>query len=177
MMTIHSAKGLEFPVVFLPGMEDGIFPGMQNITSMNPDDLEEERRLAYVAITRAKSEVYITHTKVRTLYNKTTYNPLSRFVEEIPKELIIEDKPKYQMPISGVKSYFSPRNVETVGTVSKKPSGNLMLNEGDRVHHGTFGDGEILSVTKMGSDVLYEVIFDNAGTKKLMGSFARLKKI
>ena len=177
MMTIHSAKGLEFPVVFLPGMEDGIFPGMQNITSMNPDDLEEERRLAYVAITRAKSEVYITHARVRSLYNKTSYNPLSRFVEEIPRELIAEDKPKYQTSMSGVKSFFSGRTTETASTVQKKPSGDLSLAEGDRVKHGTFGEGEILSVTKMGSDVLYEVIFDNAGTKKLMGSFARLKKI
>lgn len=177
MMTIHSAKGLEFPVVFLPGMEDGIFPGMQNITSMNPDDMEEERRLAYVAITRAKREVYITHTRVRTLYNKTTYNPLSRFVEEIPKELILEDKPKNHAFMSGVKSFFSSRSNETEAAVPKKPTGNLNLSEGDRVKHGTFGEGEILSVTKMGSDVLYEVIFDNAGTKKLMGSFARLKKI
>ena len=83
MMTIHSAKGLEFPIVFLPGMEDGLFPGMQTITG-GTDEMEEERRLAYVALTRAKKKIYIYHTKSRLLYGRTTYNPLSRFVSEIP---------------------------------------------------------------------------------------------
>ncbi len=91
LMTIHSAKGLEFPVVFLPGMEDGIFPGMQTVLA-GPDEMEEERRLAYVAITRAKRELHILHAKNRLLYGSTTYNPISRFVSEIPDELMIEQE-------------------------------------------------------------------------------------
>jgi len=190
MMTIHSAKGLEFPVVFLPGMEDGIFPGMQNILG-SPDELEEERRLAYVAITRAKDMLYLIHTKNRMLYGRTSYNPLSRFVHEIPEELIEKEyayAPSMQRPQA--KVYFhaeddepsakTPRHTErvTVGkTVFQKQTVNTALSEGDRVSHPTFGEGEILSARPMGSDVLYEVTFDRVGTKKLMGSFARLRKL
>lgn len=86
MMTVHSAKGLEFPTVFLPGMEDGIFPGMQ--ASMDPSELEEERRLLYVAITRARERLYITHARQRLLFGRTQYNPLSKFVREIPESLM-----------------------------------------------------------------------------------------
>ena len=92
MMTIPSAKGLEFPVVFLPGMEDGLFPGMQSITG-GEGELEEERRLAYVAITRAKDQLYISHVKDRLLYGRTSQNPVSRFVKEIPEKLIENDLP------------------------------------------------------------------------------------
>ena len=87
MMTIHSAKGLEFPIVFLPGMEDGLFPGMQTITAGNAE-MEEERRLAYIAITRAKKALHVVHTRNRLLYGQTMYNPVSRFVSEIPASLI-----------------------------------------------------------------------------------------
>ena len=90
LMTVHSAKGLEFPVVFLPGMEDGIFPGMQTIMG-KPEDMEEERRLAYVALTRAKEQIILIHAKTRIWYGQTVYNPVSRFVEEIPAELIVEE--------------------------------------------------------------------------------------
>ncbi|MBO7310679.1 MAG: UvrD-helicase domain-containing protein, partial [Clostridia bacterium] len=115
LMTVHSAKGLEFPVVFLPAMEEGVFPGTQNINSTDIEDIEEERRLAYVAVTRAKDKIYITHTKNRMLYNQTSYNPVSRFVEEIPKEFINNETQEYDMfayaPSNpAVKVYYSERN-------------------------------------------------------------------
>ena len=193
MMTIHSAKGLEFPVVFLPGVEDGIFPGIQTVMA-GPEELEEERRLAYVAITRAKDRLYLLHAKTRMLYGKTTANPVSRFVEEIPQGLIKEERaytPTYEArpkvyyhadddaptPKSGYNPFadggFTLNKTKLVPPTGKTPT----LREGDRVLHLTFGEGEILSARPMGSDVLYEVVFDKAGTKKLMGNYARLKKI
>lgn len=189
MMTIHSAKGLEFPVVFLPGMEDGIFPGMQNILASDAE-MEEERRLAYVAITRAKDLLYIVHTSRRMLYGRTSYNPVSRFVGEIPDNLIDrQDKPKYtERPIQNsyytqnarTSPIFSDEKL-TVGKPIFKPqpsaASKTTFKEGDIVSHMTFGRGEILSVKPMGADTLYEVAFDKVGTKKLMGTYARLKKI
>jgi DNA helicase-2/ATP-dependent DNA helicase PcrA len=201
LMTIHSAKGLEFPVVFLPGMEDGIFPGMQNIMS-GADDIEEERRLAYVAITRAKEQLFIFHTRSRIWYGQTVANPLSRFVGEIPEELITrEDLTQEAMSIStggGASAqnsqnrpfYERPRKPRapvhtdrlTVGqpvpsaTAAARQSMNA-LAPGDRVTHASFGDGEILSIKPMGADKLIEVMFDTVGTKKLMGTYAKLKKI
>ncbi len=193
MMTIHSAKGLEFPVVFLPGMEDGLFPGMQNIIG-SIEDMEEERRLAYVAITRAKERLYILRTRTRMLYGRTSANPPSRFLEEIPTHLINEDAP--EMPMYASRSYYHAEDSYSIGsygqkkntesytynsyTASKKPAtpqGAKALCEGDRVLHLTFGEGEILSVKPMGGDTLYEVAFDRVGTKKLMGNYARLKKL
>ena len=185
LMTIHSAKGLEFPVVFLPGLEDGIFPGMQSI--LDPGELEEERRLAYVAITRAKERLFITHTKCRLLYGRTQYNPRSRFVEEIPSALI-EDETESSANTAYVQSRGGQqvrqntvrREEITVGkplarTAPKSPA--TLFSEGDRVSHMTFGEGEILSVKPMGADTLYEIVFDKVGTKKLMATYAKLKKI
>ena len=186
LMTIHSAKGLEFPVVFLPAMEEGVFPGTQTINSGLAEDMEEERRLAYVAITRAKDKIYLSHTRNRLLYNQTSYNPLSRFVTEIPDELISDETPDYDtyayMPRPKVKTYYSAMDTApAVHAVTPKPQPRPMaqtvLSVGDRVSHRVFGEGEIFSVKPMGADILYEVVFDNAGTKKLMGSFAKLKKI
>jgi DNA helicase-2/ATP-dependent DNA helicase PcrA len=202
LMTIHSAKGLEFPVVFLPGMEDGIFPGMQNIMG-GADDMEEERRLAYVAITRAREQVIILHTRSRIWYGQTVANPLSRFVGEIPEEclmredLTMEGLAKAAVVTPGAKPtvqqtgyYERPRRPKapvhtdrlTVGqpvptaTAEARQSMNA-LNLGDRVTHATFGEGEILSIKPMGADKLIEVMFDTAGTKKLMGTYAKLKKL
>ena len=182
MMTIHSAKGLEFPVVFLPGMEDGVFPGMQNINSGLPEDMEEERRLAYVALTRAKNKIFMTHAKIRRMNERTMYHELSRFVREIPSHLVVEDT-----PVRYYDSYAQPKprvyisDGMTFGNDSrpapKKTAASLNLNEGDRVKHAVFGEGEIMSARPMGADVLYEVIFDRVGTKKLMGTYARLTKI
>ncbi len=206
MMTIHSAKGLEFPIVFLPGMEDGIFPGMQTITSGSDDEMEEERRLAYVAITRAKKKLYIIHTNNRMLYGRTSHNPISRFVTEIPTSLIYRDGPPrrndvfssygsygYGSGASQMRSSYStpistPRTSGGSGvgdklTIGKsfgtpvKNASSTRLSEGDRVSHMTFGEGEILSVKPMGADVLYEISFDKVGTKKLMATYAKLKKL
>ncbi|MBQ9113095.1 MAG: UvrD-helicase domain-containing protein [Clostridia bacterium] len=187
LMTMHSAKGLEFPVVFLPAMEDGVFPGHQNLNSISSEDMEEERRLAYVALTRAKDKIYITHTRNRMLYNQTSYNPLSQFVREIPDELISDETPDYDAyaytPKPKFKTYFSAapeyseRNASATSASTPKRPATVTLNIGDRVSHRVFGEGEIFSVKPMGADVLYEVVFDTAGTKKLMGSFAKLRKI
>ena len=206
LMTIHSAKGLEFPVVFLPGMEDGIFPGMQNIVGSS-DDMEEERRLAYVAITRAKEKVVILHAKSRLWYGQTVYNPVSRFVTEIPADLIErEDLTAAASGASGYgahgygsssSSYGQPRTYysERTAKPAQKPADRITVGQptrrvdtavraemnalaaGDRVSHITFGEGEILSIKPMGSDKLIEVMFDKVGTKKLMGTYAKLKKI
>ncbi len=187
LMTIHSAKGLEFPVVFLPGLEDGIFPGMQSILDMN--ELEEERRLAYVAITRAKDVLFITHTKCRLLYGRTQYNPISRFIDEIPDKLIENETEERGAGFSGVHGQsFAAKSKPQIFkndeiTVNKQlfvrpQKANIQIfTEGDRVIHMTFGEGEILSAKPMGADTLYEIAFDKVGTKKLMATYAKLKKI
>ena len=185
LMTAHSAKGLEFPYVFLPGMEEGMFPSMQSITATSAE-VEEERRLAYVAITRAKKELFIVHANQRMLYGRTQFNPESRFLKEIPENLIAREKSPYDKPKTPVFSY-SNRDEKphydtlTINAIPKKPSASTESKEtlcaGDRVFHATFGEGEIISVKRMGADWLYEVIFDKVGTKKLMATYAKLKKI
>ena len=182
MMTIHSAKGLEFPNVFLVGMEDGIFPGMQAILGSEAE-IEEERRLAYVAITRAKQKLYITHAASRLLYGKTQYNPPSRFLGEIPAELLDQETPMRRSAAYAERDEYpreqsAPRLQRlTVGQSLTRQTGGERFGVGDRVRHMTFGEGEILSVKPMGADLLYEIVFDKVGTKKLMASFAKLKKI
>ena len=189
MMTIHSAKGLEFPTVFLPGMEDGIFPGMQNILA-SAEEMEEERRLAYVAITRAKNELFFLHTQRRMLYGRTSYNPISRFVGEISESLIDKEpkrKSEWQTAMENARfqqhsaaDNFKREKVTVASSVFTKPAPTTQketFREGDIVTHMTFGRGEILSVRPMGADTLYEVAFDKVGTKKLMATYARLKKM
>lgn len=184
LMTAHSAKGLEFPYVFIPGMEEGIFPSMQSITASNAE-LEEERRLAYVAITRAKKELFIVHTNQRMLYGKTQFNPVSRFLSEIPEELIERESSPYdRQPRQVMGAHQRPKpayDTLTIGAIPHAPKaatgGKEVFEVGDRVRHATFGDGDVISVKRMGADLLYEIIFDRVGTKKLMASYARLKKI
>ena len=181
MMTIHSAKGLEFPVVFLPGMEDGIFPGMQSIADAS--EMEEERRLAYVAITRAKEELYIFRARERITYGKTQYNPASQFLKEIPESLCVTvgDRRPGTAPAQrpAQKPAFRADSYATkYGGIPKKTAAPAaVLSAGDRVRHPMFGEGLILSASKMGADTLYEVAFDTVGTKKLMATFAKLTKI
>ena len=192
LMTVHAAKGLEFPVVFLAGMEDGIFPSIQNIGEA--EEMSEERRLAYVAITRAKEMLYITHARERMMYGRTTYNQLSRFVkDELPRSLMFEDAPRrkpqgfaaYQQtrPVENKQSYFNElrRPVEIAPKKREKTGaaeyGITKFAPGTRVSHDMFGQGEILSSRDMGGDVLYEVRFDNGQVKKLMATFAKLKKL
>ena len=184
LMTAHSAKGLEFPYVFLPGMEEGLFPSMQSITATSAE-VEEERRLAYVAITRAKKELFIVHTNQRMLYGRTQFNPESRFLKEIPEELIAREKSPYDKPKKPIYSYsdtdYKPQyDTLTISSKPKTPANSVskeILEAGDRVYHATFGEGDVISVKKMGADWLYEVVFDKVGTKKLMATYARLKKV
>ena len=186
MMTMHSAKGLEFPVVFLPGFEEGIFPGLQAI--YNPNEIEEERRLAYVAITRAKEELYILNAESRMIFGSTSRNKPSRFIAEIPEELIERSrtrewkkpKPGMVLPTSSYEArvvsanaarHFGPSSLDQ-GHAPSEP-----LRVGDRVSHRTFGEGCILTATPMGNDTLLEIAFEQVGTKKLMANFARLTKL
>ncbi len=183
LMTIHSAKGLEFPVVFLPGWEEGIFPSQ--MSALAPDELEEERRLAYVAITRAKQRAFILCAKERLLYGKTQYNQKSRFLDEIGEgykvEEILEQKPKYRTEFGEKTKKFTLSNEFTSKSSLSSDVGKTKSVEsfvsGDRVRHYMFGEGTVISVREMGADVLYEVAFDKVGTKKLMATYAKLKKI
>ena len=184
LMTIHSSKGLEFPVVFLPGFEDGIFPSVNS--SMDPTELSEERRLAYVAVTRAKEELIISKANERLLYGRTSHNPPSRFIGEIePKFLSVKEAPKasgYSQRITQQSNFGSrasvsrPASMSYTQSQSSKAPSFIKFNVGDAVSHFQFGRGIILSITPMGSDVLYEIDFEKCGTKKMMATFAKLKK-
>lgn len=186
LMTLHSAKGLEFPIVFIPGMEEGIFPGSQSMYS--EEDMEEERRLAYVGITRAREKLYLINAQQRMLYGTTSRNPASRFLREIP-ENVTEDVTVRMFSSSSFggrkiggetqKSSYAHRFGQSSHTAGKTapsaPAGSY--SAGDTVRHKTFGTGVILSVQPMGNDTLLEVAFDKAGTKKMMANFARLEKV
>lgn len=181
LMTIHSAKGLEFPTVFLPGLEEGIFPGLMSINS--DEEIEEERRLAYVAITRAKQKLFILNVRERMMFGKTRYNPPSRFVEEIPEQYINneterpQNTARFTSPISkNATSAKSELNAPVMMSSPLRKQPVEIFSQGERVVHNTFGDGVVLSVTKMGADTLYEIAFTNVGTKKLMATFAKLKR-
>jgi len=176
LMTIHSAKGLEFPVVFLPGMEEFIIPSAQSSNSQ--EDLEEERRLAYVAITRAKKKLIITNASSRLMFGRTSMNQTSRFVREIPP-LLINDINSQISKMNNINNTAYTSNNSTINTSSfkkqpDKPS--IEFKVGESVVHPTFGVGIIISKKDMGSDVLYEIAFDTVGTKKIMGTYAKLKK-
>ena len=189
LMTVHSAKGLEFPVVFLPGMEENIFPGMASVYV--PSEVEEERRLAYVAITRAKEELYIFHAESRMIFGMTNRNRVSRFVEEIPETLIEHTRSRdysarpVSMPsFGGAKPFGEAPKTKSVAEaggftpkprVKPAPAGTYRV--GDTVLHKAFGTGLIVSATPMANDTLLEVAFDKVGTKKLFANFARLTKV
>ena len=190
MMTMHSAKGLEFNNVFFCGAEEGIFPGVQAI--YNPDQIEEERRLAYVCITRAKKQLYITNAAQRMIFGQTVRNRVSRFVTEIPVSCCdVEDKTVRKASAAELKRANTVKkthadNAIGVGGLRQKttsyssdaPTGAACtLKAGDRVSHKTFGEGSIVKVTPMGGDCLLEVLFDTVGTKKIMYKFAKLTKL
>lgn len=186
LMTIHSAKGLEFPIVFLSGLEEGLFPGMRSMES--DDDIEEERRLCYVAITRAKEQLYITKTISRTIHGKTMPTTASRFFKEIPVEYL-EDKTTLQPKVAKVMQDLGVRNASapkkevymTKGFGSSvKSSGSTDYSKfkaGDTIEHRTFGRGEILKATPCGNDCILEIQFESIGFKRLMAAFAKVKKI
>lgn len=200
MMTIHSAKGLEFPTVFIAGMEEGIFPGIQTIMN-EPENMEEERRLAYVAITRAKRKLYISRAAERMLYGQTSRNRISRFAEEIPAKLVEEKGDRIMAPRAtsiGTPSYSGRANSgftrpsssagrfnapvsRTAGSSATKHTAPVKSAQsyavGDAVEHKAYGAGVIVSAKPMGNDTMLEVAFDKVGTKKLMANYAKLKKI
>ena len=182
LMTIHSAKGLEFPVVFLPGMEENLVPGTQSL--MSPSEIEEERRLAYVAITRARDRLFMSYAKERLMYGRTQYNAPSRFISEIGDDDKEEDvpraRPKFRTEFGEktrrvhISEQLTKRSPISAG-VGRTQSGETFA-AGDRVKHLTFGAGTVLSAREMGADILYEIAFDSVGTKKLMATYAKLKK-
>ena len=189
LMTMHAAKGLEFPNVFLVGFEDGLFPGMRAIGEM--EEMEEERRLCYVAITRAKEHLTVTHAKQRMIYGRTGASLPSRFLNEIPEDILRREYdqtaggylPLRDMPYAS-EHYRTPRTQSAIkqsymqssaASVSSYPE----VNKGDMVQHKAFGRGLVLSAMKMGGDALLEIAFDEIDTKKLMAktAFAHMRKL
>lgn len=178
LMTVHSAKGLEFPQVFLAGMDEGIFPGRAALNY--PEELEEERRLAYVAITRAKQKLTVTTVQSRMLYGQTSWSRPSRFIAELPPEVMEEENQTIQANAGNKKTdkRAKPESSTAIGVGSKTAAVTTdTFCKDERVHHKTFGDGTILSAKPMAGDTLLEIAFDTAGTKKLMANFARLTKL
>ena len=186
MMTMHSAKGLEFPHVFLVGFEDGLFPGMRAIG--DTEEMEEERRLCYVAITRAKETLTISYARQRMIYGRTAASLPSRFLKEIPEDCMVK-KGGYHKPQETSRSYENrsygtparkPQHKSVLSSIASTPTApTLELNQGDMVQHAAFGKGMVLSVMKMGGDALLEIAFDDIGTKKLMAktASAHMKKL
>ena len=189
LMTMHAAKGLEFPVVFTVGMEEGVFPGFRAIGE--EEELEEERRLCYVALTRAKERLYLTCAAQRMLFGRTSANLPSRFVQEIPAERVQAGgkirRPQQELlsdtgwsgeeRFSQVQRPAAPQPARPSGTRAapaayRKPAPKaqpmLDLRKGDMVRHSAFGTGMVLTVQSMGGDALLEVAFDNVGTKRMM---------
>lgn len=180
LMTLHSAKGLEFPVVFMAGLEEGVFPGYRSMTDEN--ELEEERRLSYVGITRAKEKLYITHTHARTLFGNTTINRASRFLHEIPHEFIDDGDANNteKKPVINKQPYinaFNPTVSFRSQNTSRVNNTTLEFNKGDQVEHKKFGFGIVTSVEKEKDDYKLEVHFKGVGMKRLMASLANLVKI
>ena len=185
LMTIHSAKGLEFPVVFLTGLEEGLFPGMRSIA--DAESIEEERRLCYVAITRAKEQLYITKTMRRTIYGQTVPSQPSRFYKEIPKKYVddlsrVSDVSKALFgSITGTHTESHRPSVKPdvsgMITQNKQESQPADFKAGDIVEHRKFGRGVILSAKQFGKDAVLEIEFDSIGRKQLMAVFAKLKKL
>lgn len=192
LMTLHSAKGLEFPKVYLAGMEDGLFPSYMSIMSDDPvTELEEERRLAYVGITRAMKELSITCARTRMIRGETQYNKVSRFVKEVPSELLNGEirQPSFLREQEERQSARCQKRP----TVRQQPSGqsmqakafssvntaktSLSYSVGDRVSHIKFGEGTVTGIIEGGRDFEVTVNFDTAGTKKMFASFAKLKKV
>lgn len=188
LMTLHSAKGLEFPNVYLAGMEDGLFPSYMTITADDPMEIEEERRLCYVGITRAKKHLTMTSARRRMVHGETQYNKLSRFLKEIPLDLLdtgsIVEKNTVEMPKQTAyaqakqtfrtKAFTTAKPIKQFGTVSGEGPG---YDVGDRVKHMKFGEGIVTAMTAGGRDYEVTVQFDEVGVKKMFATFAKLQKI
>ena len=176
-MTLHTAKGLEFPVVFLTGLEDGTFPHMRSL--QDPKELEEERRLAYVGITRARERLFLSRAAVRSAWGAPQYNPPSRFLDEIPADLL--DWQRLGPSFSGARGSSQP----AVATLAARPGVRspgrrpiLALKSGDRVTHQTFGLGTVVRVEGEGDKSMAHVDFGTeTGTKRLLLRYAPLEKL
>lgn len=195
LMTLHSAKGLEFPHVYLAGMEDGLFPSYLSVTADDPDELEEERRLCYVGITRAQKQLTLTCSRKRMVRGETQYNRMSRFLKEIPKEFVSagETTKKESLNESVGADFESAKQAayrqakqafKAQAFTAQKPmkqfgklSGGLGYGIGERVCHIKFGEGTVMNIVEGGRDFEVTVDFDRAGIKKMFAGFARLEKI
>lgn len=189
LMTLHSAKGLEFPYVFLVGLEDGIFPGYRAIVSESEDDIEEERRLCYVGITRAKKQLYLSYAQRRMIRGQMQYNAPSRFLEEMPGRLLQEAEKRRESISSSMnkgrnfanaarkKTSFEHKPYQSAQNFAKPRAVVLDYNVGDRVNHIKFGVGVIKQIVSGGRDYEVTVDFDKVGVKKMFASFAKLKKL
>jgi DNA helicase-2/ATP-dependent DNA helicase PcrA len=164
-MTLHNAKGLEFPVVFIIGLEDGVFPHYRSMGE--PAELEEERRLMYVGVTRARERLYLTHAWSRTLFGTSSYNPPSRFLGEIPGELVhaVEGDENGDAEPSAIRAAVQGR--------PEPPQ----VAAGDTVQHERWGEGVVLSVSGSGSDAEATIRFEEAGEKRLLLAYAPLRKV
>lgn len=193
MMTFHGAKGLEFPVVFMVGMEEGIFPHSRS--QWDPDDLEEERRLCYVGITRAMEKLYLTSARQRTLYGSTNLNFVSRFIEEIPPELLEDQRgDRDEVRVSSVSAEVRGRGSTVMGTLgaaypttgigstagrARRRNSSVVaeFQPGDKVRHDKFGVGTVISVSDSGGSAVYQVAFPGEGVKKLLAGYAVLERV
>ncbi|WP_123023328.1 DNA helicase PcrA [Mycolicibacterium stellerae] len=177
MMTLHTAKGLEFPVVFVTGWEDGMFPHMRALG--DPTELSEERRLAYVGITRARQRLYVSRAKVRSSWGQPMLNPESRFLREIPQELIdwrrVDPAPSLSAPVSGAGRFGTPRPSPTRSAAGKRAL--IVLEPGDRVTHDKYGLGRVEEVSGMGESAMSLIDFGSAGRVKLMHNHAPVSKL
>lgn len=177
LMTLHTAKGLEFPVVFVTGWEDGMFPHMRALD--NPTELSEERRLAYVGITRARQRLYVSRAIVRSSWGQPMLNPESRFLREIPQELIdwrrTAPKPSFSAPVSGAGRFGSARPSPTRSGASRRPL--LVLQVGDRVTHDKYGLGRVEEVSGVGESAMLLIDFGSSGRVKLMHNHAPVTKL
>ena len=177
LMTLHTAKGLEFPVVFVTGWEDGMFPHMRALD--DPTELSEERRLAYVGITRARQRLYVSRAIVRSSWGQPMLNPESRFLREIPQELIdwrrSAPAPSFRAPVSGAGRFGTPRPAPTRSGAGKRPL--LVLQPGDRVTHDKYGLGRVEEVSGVGESAMSLIDFGSSGRVKLMHNHAPLSKL
>ncbi|MDO5125653.1 MAG: 3'-5' exonuclease [Ruminococcus sp.] len=181
MMTMHSAKGLEFPTVFVVGMEENIFPSSRSMES--EADIEEERRLAYVAITRAKKKLYLSYASERMLFGRTDRNRVSRFIKELPSENIEKQEEQgFSFGDQSNKGTINAfRSISLQEQLAHKRNENKTVSTeqfsaGDKVKHNIFGEGMVLKATPMAGDTLLEIAFETKGTKKIMANFAKIKK-
>lgn len=176
LMTMHSAKGLEFPVVFIMGMEESIFPHIRSILSDDDHEMEEERRICYVAITRAEEELYLTHAVSRTLFGKTQSNSASRFLKEIPEDLLNKPARKESRYASASSSQKPVKRGPSRRTTKRSEVASGTWNVGDKVVHKAWGEGMVSNVNEKNGTVELDIIFKSQGPKRLLANFAPIKK-